>query len=315
MARDPAINNLQHSPGVETAKPDTLGRVRKVGTGPRRMLLIPGLGFGDGIWSEFMEPLKSEYTMYAITLPGFGETPPLAMPASDSRFADGAWTRSSIRAIEALLDTEGIQRVTIVAHWALSTQIALQLALDHPERVEAVVLVGGVFKSYYDNTPAMMDWTLEQRASFVERIGQEWFKTVTRQTWDDNNYMSYDYAVNPRRALWLWRQAQAPSLAVWVRYLLEFYGFDQGARLRTLRVPTLVVQPGFDDPAYYVEEGRNYMRSLCIESWRGLASSAPAGTLEFVTIPQSRLFVMFDQPDQLQRAVRSFLQRHPAGKP
>jgi len=307
MAQDPTLDNLRHSPGVTTGAFGTLGTMRKLGEGPRTMILIPGLGFGDGIWTEFMERHRADSTMYAITLPGFGNTAPLPMPAEGSPFGDTSWTRSTIRAIEALLDQEHLARVTIVAHWALATQIALRLALDHPDRIEALVLIGGPLKVYYESSPGMLTWTATQRALFVEGMGHRWFKTVTRRTWDDNNFMSYDYATNPRRGLFLWREAQAPSLPVWIRYLLEFYSFDMTASLKDLKVPTLVVQPGFDDPTFYVEPDRNYMRNLCIDSWRGAAGASDR--LEFVMIPRSRLFIMFDQPVELDRVLESFLRR------
>lgn len=311
MTQDPTLDNLRLPAGTETAAAGTLGRMRRFGEGPKTMLLIPGVGFGDGIWTEFMERRRADYTMYAITLPGFGGTPPLSMPADPSRFGDAPWTRSAIEAIEALLDEEHLDRLTIVAHWALATQIALRLALDHPDRVDAVVLIGGVLKSYYESTPAMMTWTPEQRAQFADGMGQQWFRTVTRQTWDDNNFMSYDYAVNPRRGLHLWREAQAPLLPVWIRYLLEFYSLDLSGEIENLRVPTLVVQPGLDDPAYYVEPGWNYMRNLCIDSWRGAGEKSDR--LEFVTIPGSRLFIMYDQPAALDLAIASFEARASAG--
>lgn len=307
MAQDPALDNLRLPAGTEITALGKLGRVRRVGEGPKAMLLIPGLGFGDGIWTEFMDRHRTEYTMHAISLPGFGGTPPLPMPPDPSRFADMPWTRSTLQAIEALLDQERIERVTIVAHWALATQLALRLALDHPDRVEAVVLVGGVLKAYYEGTPAMMTWTPEQRARFADGMGQRWFRTVTRLTWDDNNFMSYDYAVNPRRGLFLWREAQAPLLSVWIRYLLEFYSLDLSPDLSALRVPVLVVQPGFDDPAFYVEEGRNYMRSLCLDSWRGAAEAS--SRLETIAVPQSRLFIMHDQPERLDQVMADFLRR------
>jgi pimeloyl-ACP methyl ester carboxylesterase len=271
------------------------------------VVLIPGLGFGDGIWSEFMERHRAEYTMYAVTLPGFGGTPPLPMPAAGTRYSETPWTASAIQAIESLLVRERIERVTLVAHWALATQIALRLALRHPERVEAVILVGGALKVYYDPMPAMASWTPEERSRNVEALARYWFRTVTRQTWDDNNFMSYDYAVNPRRGLFLWREAQSPTLPVWVRYLLEFYSFDLAAELHELRVPVLVVQPGFDDASFYVDERGNYMRNLCVDSWRGAA--ALSSRLEFVTVPQSRLFVMHDRPEELDRIVADFLRR------
>lgn len=305
MAQDPTLDNLKLPPGTEPATPGTLGAVRRLGEGKRAMLLISGLGFGDGIWTEFMERHRAEYTMYAITLPGFGGTKPLPMPPAGTSYRDTPWTRSSVRAIEALLDKESIRRATIVAHWALSTQIALRLALDHPDRVEAVVLIAGPLRSYYEQFPEMKSWTLEERGHNADSMAEHWFKTVTRHTWDDNNFMSYDYAVNPRRGLFLWREAQAPMLPVWIRYLLEFYSIDPSAELPKLEVPTLVVQPGFDDPAFYVEEGKNYMRNLCLDSWRDAAKLN--GRLQFVTIPRSRLFVMYDQPEMLDRVLATFL--------
>ena len=145
--QDSTLDHFRHPAGTQTVAFGTLGDVRKLGEGPRTMVLIPGLGFGSGIWTEFMERHRAHYTMYAVTLPGFGGTPPLAAPSGESRFAEIPWTRSAIVGIRRLLDRERIDRVTIVAHWALATQIALHLALDDPERVEAVVLIGGVSSS------------------------------------------------------------------------------------------------------------------------------------------------------------------------
>lgn len=307
MAQDATLNNLRHPPGTETSPAGTLGNVRRVGEGKKAMLLIAGIGFGDSIWSEFMERRKTEYTMFAVTLPGFGGTKPLAMPTDETKFGDTPWLRSSLQAIKALLDKESIEKVTVVAHWMVATQLALQLALDQPARVEAVLLIGGVLKMYYDSNPATMNWTIEQRRSFANAMGERWFKTVTRRTWDDNNFMSYDYAVNPRRGLYLWREAQTPTLPVWIRYLLEFYATDYTTSLKELRVPVLIAQPGFDDPAFYVEEGKNYMRSSCVDSWNGAAELS--NRLEFVTIPQSRLFIQYDQPAALDRAIAAFLNK------
>jgi pimeloyl-ACP methyl ester carboxylesterase len=157
----------------------------------------------------------------------------------------------------------------------------------------------------------MMDWSAAQRAAFADGMGRGWFRTVTRETWDDNNFMSYDYAVNPRRGLFLWREAQTPTLSVWIRYLLEFYGTDVSAELPRLRVPVLVVQPGFDDSAFYIEEGRNYMRNLAIDSWRGAADRN--SMIEIQSVPASRLFVMFDQPEALDSAIAAFLSRLGSG--
>lgn len=308
MQQDPALNNLRLPEGTKTVPYGTLGKVAKIGTGPKNTLLIPGLGFGAEIWDDFAERNKNRFSMYAVTLPGFGDTPPLAMPPEGTKYAQTTWTRSAISAIEKLFEKERLERVTIIAHWAIATQIALQLALDHPDRIDSVIVIGGPLKVYFENSPTdMLKWTAGERALFVEGLGDKWFRTVTRRTWDDNNFMSYDYAVNPRRGLYLWREAQRPMLPVWIRYLLEFYSLDPFPDLKDLKVPTLVVQPAFDDAGFYVENNRNYMRNLCVDSWRGAKSQND--NLEFVSITGSRLFVMYDKPDDLEKSITGFLDR------
>jgi pimeloyl-ACP methyl ester carboxylesterase len=308
MAQDSTLNNLVHPPGYQTAPPGSLGRVRNEGTGPRQMILIPGLGFSGDVFDEFMTRWAGAYRMHAVTLPGFGGTPALPMPDAGESYAAIAWTRSAEQAIIAFMDKEKIERATLVAHWALATQIALRLALEHPQRFDSVIVIAGPAKSYYASSPGMLDWATEQRARFADGLGRKWFRTVTRKTWDDNNFMSYDYAVNPRRGLYLWREAASPPLTVWIRYLLEFYTIDVTPELARLKVPVLVVRPGFDDPAYYVEQGMEYMKNLCVDSWRGVEKTG-TGTLEFATVAGSRLFVMYDKPEELDSVIRSFLER------
>lgn len=310
LAQDPTLDNLVHRPGTVTAPWETLGEVRRGGTGERTLLFLPGIGFGADVWTEVAERHRDAFRTLAVTLPGFGGTPPYPMPDGAPRFSDTPWIRSAEAALAKLLDAEAPRQVTLVAQWALGTQLALRLALDHPDRVDGVILAGGVLKAYYEGPQKMDTWNVEQRARFADGMGEHWFKTVTRTTWDDNNYMSYDYAIHPRRGLFLWRQAAAPALPVWIRWLLEFYALDSEPELAKLTVPVLVVQPGFDDPAFLVEPGRNYMRNLCLDSWktaREAAGTPAAPTLRFTTIPQARLFLQYDQPEAFDRTLDAFL--------
>lgn len=50
------------------------------------------------------------------------------------------------------------------------------------------------------------------------------------------------------------------------------------------------------------------MKNLCVDSWRGVEKTG-TGTLEFATVAGSRLFVMYDKPEELDRVIRSFLER------
>ena len=74
MAQDSSLDNLVHAAGTALTPMGTLGRVRIAGAGPRHMVLIAGMGFGDDTWEEFAQGYRDRYTMHLVTLPGFGGT-------------------------------------------------------------------------------------------------------------------------------------------------------------------------------------------------------------------------------------------------
>ena len=96
-------------------------------------------------------------------------------------------------------------------------------------------------------------------------MARAWFKTVTRATWDDNNFLPGDYSSNPIVGLRLWREAARPPLHVWVRYLNEFYAQDATLQVEGLRVPTLLLKPGLE--GLWHEPGANYVSAYLDRSW------------------------------------------------
>jgi pimeloyl-ACP methyl ester carboxylesterase len=304
LVQDPTLDNLVHAPGTSLAAVGTLGAVSRSGTGARAMILIPGLGFGGSVFDDFVARRASAFRMYAVTLPGFGGTPPL--PDRGAAWS-AQWTESAERAILELMDRERIGRATLVGHWIHGSQLALRLAIAHPDRFDGVVLLAGVAKSYYSSDTSMLHWSPQRRVAQVQALAGQWFRTVTRRTWDEQNFLPYDYAVHPLRAHLLWSEAASPALPVWIRYLLEFYSLDVTVDVPRLRVPTLLVRPGLDDPAFFVEPGRPYMRDLLHESWRDIERQTPS--IETVTIRGARTFVWKDDPAALEAVLVPFLEK------
>src|SRR5215510_12834629 len=48
---------------------------KRVGRGTQTLLLIPCMSCRWNEWEEFMERNQAKYTMYAVTIPGYGGTP------------------------------------------------------------------------------------------------------------------------------------------------------------------------------------------------------------------------------------------------
>ena len=74
--------------------------------------------------ANFMESRKEEFTMYAVTLPGFGGTPALPMPPEGTSYGEQTWTRSAITGLSDLIRDEEIEAPIVVAHWINASGIA-----------------------------------------------------------------------------------------------------------------------------------------------------------------------------------------------
>jgi pimeloyl-ACP methyl ester carboxylesterase len=306
LKQDSTLNNLVDPPGYRTAPPGTLGGVVHAGSGKRAMVLIPGLGFGGDVFAGLMDQFAAEYSMYAVTLPGFGGTAAPPSPPESTSFGAQTWTNNAIAAIEDLLLTEGLERPIIVGHWLTGTQIALRLALRNPGRIGAVVLLSGSARmTAADSARAARLATPESRIAVVDRfMAPGWFRTVTRETWDDNNFLPGDYAVNPVLGLRLWRRAAAAPLHVWVRYLCEFNAQDITPALDSLAVPALLLEPGLEGLEH--DPGNNYMDAFCRLSWEVNGRTNPRLTVGVV--PGARACMWYDRPGEVASRMRDFLE-------
>lgn len=305
LEQDPARNNLVDPPGYRPAELGTLADVRRAGDGAQAMLLVPGLGFGGEIFDELTARLGGEFRTWAVTLPGFGGSAAPPAPPETTSFGAQTWTNGALAALEKLLADEAIERPIVVGHWLTGTQLALRLAMAHPDRVRGVVLLAGAARlTATDPQRAAFFATPEKRVAATDQfLAPRWFKTVTRETWDDNNFYPDDYAVDRVRGLRLWRAAARPDLHVWVRYLCEFNAQDVCAEIDRLATPTLLLEPGLEglprDPA------NDYMKAYLHDSWQGCAERNPRITVK--TIPDARVGIWFDQPDAVTAAIRDFV--------
>ncbi len=305
MAQDSTLDHLVDPPGTRTVPLGTLGEVVRSGNGTRPMILVPGFGFGARVFEEFTKELGGDYRFLAVTLPGFAGTAPPPSPPRGTSFGAETWTNGALEGIERLMEAEDLRDVVVVGHWIGGTQIALRLAMRRPERVRAVVLLAGAAKMLLtDSAYTVYYGTPERRVRSVDQwLAPRWFATVTRETWDDNNFMPHDYAVHPVRGLRLWREAARPALHVWVRYLNEFNAQDVTAELPKLARPVLLLRPGLD--GLWHEPGQDYLANYTGRSWRGAIESHRWITAR--TIPDSRVCLWFDQPHAVAGAVREFL--------
>jgi pimeloyl-ACP methyl ester carboxylesterase len=307
--QDSTLDNLSHAKDYVTSAPGTLGAVVERGTGPIPMVLVSGFGVGASVFEGFMRRNAGRYHMFAVTLPGFEGTPAPPMPAAGTSYGDQSWTRAAADAVTALMGEKKLQRPVLVGHFINGTQVALRVALDHPERVRAVVLLAGTTR--YEPVQASRFWprnlTLDQKVQAVDRfLAPRWFKTVTRQTWVKGNFVATDYSVDSVLGRRFADRANEPPLPVLIRYLCEFHASDGWPDLERLQTPLLAIQPSFT-ASLRADTLRDYLQSYFEEPWRGKLEPRPR--TESLFLDHAGILVMEDQPAAVDRKVADFLKR------
>ena len=300
MEQDPSLNNLEHAEGYRTMPLGQFGHIERRGTGAVPMILIPGGGFGWDVFEDFMKTNEDTYDMFAVTLAGMGGTPAPPMPPEGTSYGEQTWIRGGIQALVDLIEKEELVKPVVVAHFMAGSQIGLRMAIDHPELVSGVVLLAGTAKM---SRAEADQYSLEERIRYLDtRMAPQWFKTVTLETWNDNNFPPVSYSRDRAQGESLYAQVSKGPLPIFVRYLVEFWAADLTMELDHVRVPVLVVSPEFDEER--IGDAASWLPYYFEDSWKGIKTIE---LIERVHIPDAHIFVWWDQPEKVNLEVERFI--------
>ncbi len=282
---------LAAAAGAVVLKP--LAHVEVVGNGPTPMVLIPGYLFDWTIWAGFMERNKDRYTMYAVTLPGFGGSdPPDRQP--DEQLIP--WMDSATESIAELIDKRGLKDPVVMGH-SLGGHIALRLGFEWPDKVAKVVTVDGLPAYMIGTTPLSPG----QRAMAVNRELAPKFRSVTEDQWKEQLGAMVSGMVTRRDDVALLTEVAAKtSRHAAVEYYLELVKSDITPWLFKLKRPALAIASA-PNPNEQTAETVDKIKS----SWRDQLSAAEASQVVF--FEGSRQFVMYDMPAEFDATVADFL--------
>jgi pimeloyl-ACP methyl ester carboxylesterase len=237
------IDNLVVPAGAARIRAGTLGHVEVLGRGPVPLILIPGAPFTWRVWAGFAARNADRYTMYGITLPGYGGTP--VPVARDDSVEKRDWTLGVVAALENLVETRRLQRPVIVANHLMAAYYAVLLAGRLECRIGGIVAIASDPISGDPLQYAVPPNRDERRRSLRERW-MPFYRSLDSASWFRGAYGPRALSDDPARAVALHREQMAPPLYAQARYYLEFVSDDVSETLQRLRVPMLSVVTRFD---------------------------------------------------------------------
>ena len=215
-----------------------------VGDGPRDLVYVLGSTTNIGMmWEndEFRrscERLASFSRLIVFDKRGMGLSDRVEAGTMEDRMDD----------VRAVLDAVGSQRAAILG-LSEGGLMATLFAASHPDRAEALILVGAETREENDAEWAWGDGTREEFEGWMA----DW------SDWGDGrsiDYLAPSQAGDPEaRAWWGQLQLQAGSPRTIDAHMRVAFGTDTRAILPTVRVPTLVIHRT-GDPVVDVHQGR-----------------------------------------------------------
>src|SRR5215472_3008017 len=234
-------NNFRFPSDYKTLADNQPPQIIKEGHGSQTLILIPGVYSGNVAFQGFMARNDSRYKFYVVTPPGLNGTPARPLPPETTSYGDLTWTRRLERDILDLIHREKLKKPVIVAHGFPGSLIADDLAGQRPDLLGGVIDVAVMPVQFF---PSPKDASFKKPAAPQERVeyvnvswAQKWFRYVTPETWESNNYPAEMFSNDPSRAEHARLQVESAPLEVKIRYLSEFMAADDTAEFANLKTP------------------------------------------------------------------------------
>lgn len=250
------------------------------GEGPAVALVHAGVA-DSRMWEPQLRTFSESHRVVRVDLPGFGESP----------FEDDVVSYRG--AIREALDGAGVERAALVGT-SLGGRSVLELALDSPERVSALVLVGPGLDDH-DWSEQVEAFGAEEEAA-LDRGDLEAAVSANLRLWLAGPRRELD-AVDPHlRELVAEMQRQAFRLSKGHDDLrADRLDPPASARLAEVRVPTLVLT-GDED----VED----IHSIADRLERAIPDAERATIADAAHLPS------LERPDEFDRIVLALLGKH-----
>jgi pimeloyl-ACP methyl ester carboxylesterase len=254
-------------------------------------VFIPGLTCGPWEFSREIGLLQQQYTVYALTLPGFDGRPAISGPLFSTVSAD----------IWKFLEDRHVQRPVVIGH-SLGGTLGLLMATQHADRLRGVIAIDGlpVFPGAEDKTAAeRAAYGAQMRAMMANASSPAAFEFVEKSYVLPYLVTAKDDAAAIAKLV---AKSDPNASGDW---MAQDYEQDLRPALSAATVPILEIAPY--DPAV---DGKSFPTAAAKQAYyAGLLAKAPDAKVQ--TVGGARHFIMYDKPADLDADLTAQLQSLP----
>lgn len=255
------------------------------GSGPA-VILIPGLACSRAVYQQEAAKLTAHYRLYLVQINGFAGAP------ADAN-ASGPLLAPVTAELAQYIEANHIEKPAIIGH-SLGGLLGLMLAADHPGDVGRLMVVDAFpFFPAAFNPTATPEQFAPQAAAMRQKIISESDAEFARSEAAALSRM----VMSPPNLKLVTGWALASDRSVVAQAMYDDMTTDMRPKLADIHAPVTVLYP--------------WNRGMGLRRWDDnlyQSAYATARNAWLVRIDNSRHFIMLDQPQAFDAAVRQFLQ-------
>jgi pimeloyl-ACP methyl ester carboxylesterase len=248
------------------------------------IILIPGLASSGEVWKGTVARFCGSHECHVLTLAGFAGVPAVDAPLLPAVERD----------LIAYIGEKRLDRPAVVGH-SLGGFLALQLAIDHPDKVGRLVIV--------DSLPALgatqvPDITAEQLKSMAARTRDSMQGQDAATFTQNQKRMIASMASNPEDQERIYGWGRKSDRATVVNAMHDLMATDLRGDLDRIKSPTLVLGSWI---AYKDYAPRSAIEGTYRSQYKKLAG------VKVELSDSARHFIMYDDPEWMYQRMNEFL--------
>lgn len=253
-----------------------------IGSGPD-LVLAPGLGSPPAVWDGVKDSLAKDYRVHFAHVAGFAGRAPEGDPAT-------LFARTEAEIIRHL-DCTKVERALYAGH-SMGGFLGLMLAADHPERIARVVVVDSLpFFPLIFNPAATAELAAPQAAAMHAQIAAQDDASFAASQRQGVQSLVRNPAYHAQVVDW----SLTSDRAIFAGAVHTLMTTDMRPRLGDITAPVTVLA------AANPFASRSQVVSLYTAAYGGLPG------VKLTIIEDSYHFIMFDQPEAFEAALRAGL--------
>lgn len=189
------------------------------------LLLLNGIMMSCKSWTEFIEPLSAQNLLILVDLLDQGRT---------DKMTEAYDHAVQIRLVDALLEHLGLESAAL-AGISYGSEVGLEYAMDHPDKVERLML--------FNATAATGPWLndIGRAWNLAAGSGESYYYTAIPVIYSPGFYQKHNDWMENRRRLLTPVFSNKDFIAAMMRLTDSSSNYDVSARLGEVKCPTLIV--------------------------------------------------------------------------